>query len=265
MKSQLKKLVRATLEQFDLRIESHARLQSLEGLVQSLEQYDKDYAAVLSLPSEKLAALGSLINKSKSQLRQDLFVLAELDFKKNGYFVEFGATNGIDLSNTYLLEKNFGWRGILAEPAKCWHRALRENRRSSIEINCVWRDSTSVLNFNEVEIAELSTITSYRKADMHASRRKIGHSYSVNTISLNDLLDKYSAPDEIDYLSIDTEGSEFEILSNLDFGRYQFKIITCEHNFTPIREKILELLTQHGYVRKYSGFSKWDDWYTKQS
>ena len=51
---------------------------------------------------------------SKSQLKQDIFVLLETGFKRNGFFVEFGATNGIDLSNTYLLEKRFGWNGILA-------------------------------------------------------------------------------------------------------------------------------------------------------
>ena len=52
----------------------------------------------------------------KSQINQDIFVLYTLDWKREGYFVEFGATNGIDLSNTYLLEKNFGWKGILSEP-----------------------------------------------------------------------------------------------------------------------------------------------------
>jgi hypothetical protein len=95
------------------------------------------------------------------------------------------------------------------------------------------------------------------------NERKSGHSYDVKTISLKDLLEKYRAPDEIDYLSIDTEGSELEILSSFDFDRYQFKVITCEHNFTRMREKIFSLLTEHGYVRKYIGFSKWDDWYTK--
>ena len=52
---------------------------------------------------------------------QHLFDLSELEFKRNGFFVEFGAANGIDLSNTYLLETEFSWTGILAEPATYGH------------------------------------------------------------------------------------------------------------------------------------------------
>ena len=93
---------------------------------------------------------------SKSQLRQDLFVLNELNYKRNGFFVEFGATNGVDLSNTYLLEKNFDWKGLLSEPAKVWHEALINNRKCSIEKNCIWSKSQERLNFKEVSEAEFS-------------------------------------------------------------------------------------------------------------
>ena len=229
-----------------------------------MREHKNDVDALLTLPAEKLAKLAALLRKSKSQLRQDLFVLAELDFKRNGYFVEFGATNGIDLSNTYLLEREFGWNGILAEPASCWYQALKANRNCNIETNCVWRDSTSTLNFNEVDAAEYSTIGAYNNNDLHGKTRVSGRSYCVTTISLGDLLEKYNAPREIDYLSIDTEGSEFEILNSFPFGKYQFTIITCEHNFTPMREKIYNLLAKHGYARKFVGFSMWDDWYVRK-
>lgn len=73
-----------------------------------------------------------LIKKSRSQLRQDLFVLFQTKFKKNGYFVEFGATDGIELSNSFLLEKEYGWKGILAEPALKWHEDLIKNRTAHI-------------------------------------------------------------------------------------------------------------------------------------
>lgn len=81
-------------------------------------------------------------------------------------------------------------------------------------------------------------------------------------MSLNDLLKTHNAPADIDFLSIDTEGSEFEILAALDFTRYRFKVIVCEHNYTPNREKIHSLLVSKGYVRKYTNVSQFDDWYT---
>jgi FkbM family methyltransferase len=202
-----------------------------------------------------------LQSESKSQLNQDMFVLAELGFKRNGYFVEFGATNGVDLSNTHLLEKEMGWTGILAEPAASWYIALPKNRSCHIDFNCVWSKTGETLEFNNTLDAELSTIDIFSNGDEHAKARKAGLKYDVNTISLLDLLKKYNAPRVIDYLSIDTEGSEFEILSAFDFDAYQFRVITCEHNYTPMREKIYDLLTSKGYTRKFPNLSRFDDWY----
>lgn len=204
------------------------------------------------------------LSHSKSQLRQDLFVLNETGRKTGGFFVEFGATNGINLSNSYLLENKFGWRGILAEPAKAWHDELLKNRpNASIETRCVWKDSGSILTFNETDSLELATIDSFSSLDMHKVKREKGSRYEVETISLNDLLEEHHAPYFIDYLSIDTEGSEFEILKAFDFDKYTFQVITVEHNYTPQRDLIFELLTKNGYKRKFKDLSRFDDWYTR--
>ena len=205
------------------------------------------------------------IVKSKSQLFQDLFVLYYLKEKRNGFFVEFGATNGIDLSNSYLLEKEYDWKGIVAEPAKIWHFSLRNNRGCSIETKCVWSVSDLQLTFNEFESASLSQVSVYEGEDFNSSARVNKQSYSVNTISLSDLLAVHNAPYEIDYLSVDTEGSEFEILNGFNFERYSIKIITVEHNFTENREKIFDLLTSKGYNRVFEKISLFDDWYVKQN
>ena len=69
------------------------------------------------------------------------------------------------------------------------------------------------------------------------------------------------APKIIDYLSIDTEGSEYEILKNFDFKSYKLKVITCEHNYNENREKIYNLLSDNGYKRKLTKISKFEDWY----
>ena len=199
--------------------------------------------------------------ESKSQKLQDLFVLSELSFKENGFFVEFGATNGIDLSNTHLLEKKFRWSGILAEPAKKWHHDLYKNRTAKIETKCVWKTSGEILKFKETSEAELSTIASFANSDKLQESRKSGTVYDVETISLEDVLNEHNAPCLIDYLSIDTEGSEFEILKNFNFSKYKFRIITCEHNYTEARQQIYQLLTKNGYQRKFERLSKFADWY----
>lgn len=201
------------------------------------------------------------IQFSEAQFGQDFLALFINNFIHNGFFVEFGATNGKDLSNTYLLEKKFGWSGILAEPAKDWHEELATNRSCNIVKDCVWKKSDKKLFFRQTEIKEVSTIEYFSNQDRHANFRKNGKIYEVNTISLIDLLEKFNAPPIIDYLSIDTEGSEFEILENFNFSLYSFRLITCEHNYTENREKIYNLLTSKGYTRILEDISGVDDWY----
>ena len=69
--------------------------------------------------------LYSIMELSESQIFQDLFVINELDFKENGFFVEIGAADGKYLSNTYLLEKEFNWDGLVVEPAKIWSKDIK--------------------------------------------------------------------------------------------------------------------------------------------
>lgn len=259
MKTLAKHIVKKTLNHLGVGITRHSTLEMLRQNSSAA----RDISLLQQLNNDNANSLLRYFGRSKSQLRQDLFVLSHLAFKRNGYFVEFGATNGVDLSNTHLLEMEFGWAGILAEPANCWHKELIKNRGCSIEMNCVWKDSISTLIFNQTNVAELSTISRYSDTDMHSDSRKDGRSYEVKTISLNDLLRKYNAPQNIDYLSIDTEGSEYEILSHFDFSQHTFEVITCEHNYTPMREKIYSLLNKNGYRRVLEDFSLFDDWYVK--
>lgn len=254
-----KGIIKSIFRKFGLGISKYSTLERLDKESRAF----RDLELIKSFPREYAALLIEHLPYSTAQLRQDLFVLGQLGFKKNGFFVEFGATNGIDLSNTFLLETKFGWSGILAEPAKCWHADLRKNRDSSIETRCVWKDSCSILSFREARLKELSTIDQFRGSDSLKSSRNSASVYEVPTISLNDLLEEYNAPYHMEYLSIDTEGSEYEILSKLNFEKYSFDVITCEHNFTNMREKLFSLLSRNGYKRVFEELSGQDDWYVK--
>ena len=230
--------------------------------LKQLQMIESDMAKVFA---DMARQNGAKTENFKSQIGQDVFALFTLGWKRRGYFVEFGATNGVDLSNTYLLEKDFGWSGILAEPAKVWHSDLQKNRSAAIDLDCVWKTTGETLNFTVSDEAEYSTISEFVKKDGHSSVRASGSQYPVKTVSLNDLLQRHNAPRHIDYLSVDTEGSEFEILRQFDFQRYSVSVITCEHNFSDQRGKIAELLSRNGFSRVYQGISRWDDWFVHEA
>jgi FkbM family methyltransferase len=261
MKKTLKSFVQSLRTRIKYRLIKKTRLKELYESEEEVKRLKLELEFLKILPTATVGQVLEYISIAPSQLRQDLFVLSELGFKHKGFFVEFGAADGYNLSNSWLLETHFGWKGILSEPGKCWHEKLAENRKCHIDHRCVWSKSDLTLEFKEA--AEISTVSGYGEDDAHHSARGEVSHYSVQTISLEQLMEECGAPTDPDYLSIDTEGSEFEILSHFNFSRYPFKVITCEHNFTPMREKIHQLLTSRGYVRKYEKFSLFDDWYVR--
>jgi FkbM family methyltransferase len=204
-----------------------------------------------------------LLRYSKSQLGQDIFALTVAGLDRPGFFVEFGAADGVALSNSHILEKRFGWTGILCEPSKAWHEALIQNRSCIIDMRCVYSVSGEKISFSENYLGELSAITAYAEPNASGILKRTTSSYEVDTISLPDLLKAHDAPKFVDFLSIDTEGSEFEILKNFNFQSYRFGAICVEHNFADTREKINKLLLANGYVQVHPDLSDFDDWYVQ--
>ena len=207
---------------------------------------------------------------SSSQLFQDLFVLYVLKGKKNGSFLEFGATDGLSLSNSKLLEENFGWKGVLAEPSPPWHDQLRKNRPSTqIITDCIFSSSGKNLDFFVSDHGVLSTIQEYRNSSGHADnldRNNGGTLVKVPTISLNDVFVKYFDSKPIDYMSVDTEGSELTILKSFDFEKFGPKLMTVEHCEIPdYQEQINALLLKNDYQCAFKGYSQFDGWYIRNS
>ena len=163
-----------------------------------------------------LDEVSELFQESSAQLGQDVFAFLASGRKKRGFFVEFGAGDGIFLSNTLMLERHHGWTGIPAEPLTEYHESIESERRAVLDKDCVWHSTGEALNF--VAAGYLSTIKAYQFADFHGQARALGASSLVTTVSLWDLLERHRAPRTIDFLSVDTEGSEFEILNAFPFG-----------------------------------------------
>ena len=196
--------------------------------------------------------------KSYSEERQDLKVLLHYKLKKDGYFLEIGASDGIEFSNTYLLEQKYNWNGICVEPIKEDYNKLINNRCCFCSDLAVYSKSNEELEFDIYEYNLLSGLNNHINT---YSNQPIKEKVIVKTITLTDLLDNYSAPYFIEYLSLDTEGSEYEILSVFDFNKYKFGLIHVEHNYEePKRQLIKDLLLENCYT--YIGEYKQDDFYS---
>jgi FkbM family methyltransferase len=210
-------------------------------------------------------------NISTSQLFQDLFVLFIHNEKNNGTFLEFGATNGVELSNSFMLEKSFGWTGVLADPSPQWHSELIKNRpNTTVLTECIYSETGKKLDFFVSEVGVLSTLEEFKNSDIQSmpgntkARNASGYTFAVDTISLNDVILKYFNGTQIDYMSVDTEGSELLILKNFDFIKYAPKVVTVEHNFTDSEKELDDLFIKHSYRRYFKEFTQFDAWYVLQ-
>jgi FkbM family methyltransferase len=152
-----------------------------------------------------------------AQLGQDDWVINKLHGKRDGVFVDIGAHDGIELSNSYLLESVYGWRGVCVEPHPVSYEALRLNRNCMTLNKAAWSIGDTTTRFN-----------CSHKDSMLSGVAVLGETV-VETVSLNQLCDMVGP--SIDYISIDTEGSEIEILKSFDASRYSVACWSVEHNY----------------------------------
>ena len=199
-----------------------------------------------------------------SQLGQDRWVLEFLKYKPKGYFIDIGAADGIEISNTYILEKKYDWEGICIEPSRQFD-TLRKNRNCICDNRVVFSHDNKEITFVEDHkhgdhnwFSGISETIDRHKIDGVASKK--------TTISLDTLLKEHEAPRDIDYMTIDTEGSEYNIIETFPFDKWRIKLITIEHNnIRNKRNQIFKLLSKYGYTRDMSPNTKWDDWYYHSS
>ena len=246
------------------------KLEHISALTQAFEQN----AFIESNKNLLFNFINSIRDKKdiKSQLYQDMFASFIVGNKFDKTFFEFGATDGIDLSNSYTLERYLNWKGVLSEPSPQWHNELKENRpNANIISECIWSESNKELNFFESEVGVLSSLENFKESDKISmpgntqARLKNGKNIIVKTISLNDAIEKQFNSKSPSYISIDTEGSEYEILKNFNFKKYRPLVFTIEHNFTELQLKIDELMLMNNYIRVFKSLTAFDAWYVERS
>jgi FkbM family methyltransferase len=175
-----------------------------------------------------------------SQIGQDAWVNSVLNGKRNGFFVELGACDGLYLSNTLYFERHLDWNGICIEPNERYWSALGRNRRCNLSHALVHSEPDQMVDF---VLAEAASGIDDETGNKHVVK--------LRTSTLEQVLDAYNAPRIIDYLSLDVEGQEYNILSTFPFDKYQFRCLTVEHNAPHVgsenQQKIRDLLEGAGY------------------
>jgi len=185
---------------------------------------------------------------------QDLFVAKMLGNKQSGVFVDIGANDGVKISNTLYFERELGWSGLAVEPLPCIFEKLQSNRRCHVLNACI-SDKEGKSCFLEVVGASnmLSGLAS--KLDprhvrrIHKNIRRQGgtvHEIEVETTTWEVALSKYLIKC-VDFLSLDTEGGELDILRSIDFVGTPVRVISVENNY--FTHKICRFLETKGFER----------------
>lgn len=187
-----------------------------------------------------------------SQEGQDLILSTHFD-KKNGYFVDIGAYDGISISNTYYFENVLGWKGIAIEPNPGIFSKLAKNRTCEC-INACISDKDEEVEFLLIKgHSEMLSgiIKKYHPRHLRRiEREKLkfenkAEKISVNCYSLQTLLNRRNIK-EVDILSIDTEGGEFDIINKFDFKKIYINAVVIENPYSDWR--IWHKLSNEGFI-----------------
>jgi FkbM family methyltransferase len=193
-------------------------------------------------------------SESHSQVKQDLWVLEMTKYKKGGFFLDVGAYDGVSFSNSYLLEKNYDWKGLLIEAHPDTFKRLCEYR-NNICLNYAVTSQSGKVKFENF---------SYTGSKISENGELI-----VDSINFIDIFKNNFVPKTIDYMSLDIEGGEYDALLSFPFEEYICNLMTIEHNLyidgPEKKQMIIELLLSKGYVLYRENVecdgNPFEDWY----
>jgi FkbM family methyltransferase len=191
-----------------------------------------------------------------SQDKQDEYLETYI-FKgyKNGVFMDIGAHDGISINNTLYFEKNNLWTGINVEPIKEVYDRLVKNRPNSININCAVCNNDGTAEF--ICNSGYTEMISGLKKDFdprHTRRLEWENNHyggktevlDVNTKRVETICDEHNIS-RINYLSIDVEGAEFDVIKSINFDKVFIDVIGFENNYNDVSIPIVQYLQSKDY------------------
>jgi FkbM family methyltransferase len=169
-------------------------------------------------------------------------ILETFDFAREGFFIEVGANDPRQNSLTYILER-LGWTGMLVDPlSACYEKLLRDRPRSrSFHCACVRPDQIGQITLHAPDPSSVVATVEKNVDDFDI---KYAFTESCDAVTLDSLLNEVN-PTRIDFLSIDTEGTELDVLLGFDLARHRPRLILIEDKLYHLSKH--RYLTQQGY------------------
>jgi len=192
-----------------------------------------------------------------SQYKQDEYLETNI-FKsyKNGFYVDVGDHEGVSINNTLYFEKNNGWNGINIEPIKKVFDKLVINRPNNINLNCAVCNNDGETEFfcntgyTEMISGIKDTFDSRHWERLQNENNEMGSTtevIKVNTKKLETIFDEHNVS-HVNYLSIDVEGAEFEVIKSINFDKVFIDIIEFESNYDDTSIPIIEYLENKNFA-----------------
>lgn len=193
---------------------------------------------ISSLFPKKLKTFFKKYRKFNALNQLDKKMLEFINYE-NGFFIECGANDGVDQSNTWYFEKNLNWSGILIEPLKRQFWELKKNRSKKnkfFNLALCSSENENTLLIEDDDLKSKSCIENNKKINSNIK--------SVNSITLTRILDEISAPNLIDFFSLDVEGFEDQVIKGINFNKYNFKYFLIETE----NDEVINFLTNKNYI-----------------
>ena len=193
-------------------------------------------------------------NTWHSDFGQDKYVRELFGGKRGGFFIDLAANNPIHSSNTRALERDYGWSGLCIEPNPYYHAPLAKKRSCRLVVCAVSEtEGMAKFHFNGPSGGLIEGNTDNQQRVGGKASAKLG---SIQTMRFATILQRLSAPTEIDYLSLDVEGAESLVMSSFPWATHRIRVLSIERP----KPGLVRELQQHQYGYHCSlGRAAWHD------